>query len=179
MRIGNLSLTRRSTCKTYLYHHLIPIAMKIKEKIVENLLELSLEKGISFITLIFGISSLSVWGVTKWLLNYTVQISLGVFLVCLLTELFLILVIIYVRKKLGSKRKFQEGKQVILSTLHLPVMTAGKYNFLNNTIQCTWSDKEGIKSNWINQNQLVEYTPPSYSSINRTTSRNKGYWDGY
>lgn len=153
--------------------------MRIKEKIVDKLLELSLQKGVTLLALIFGISSFSVWGVFKLWFNYKFEISLGQFLVSLLIEFFIIVLILYTRKKLSSKRKFNEGTQVILSTLYLPIMTAGKYNFMNNTVQCTWSDKEGIKSKWINQNQLVEYTPPSPSHTNRTKSRNSGYWDRY
>lgn len=146
--------------------------MKLIDKLLDQLVELSLTKGIALICFIFGISTASIWAVTRSFLNYKFTLTISTCMIVLLGEFFGVGIILYIAKKKQSKQKFTEGSRVILSTLYLPVMTAGKYNFLNGKVLCTWSDKGAIVSKWINQNQLVEYKDPSISPPRRQNRHN-------
>ena len=53
-------------------------------------------------------------------------------------------------------------------------MSAGKYDFLKNKVQCSWSHDKVIKQQWINQNQLIEYKEPEKKPVAKSRS---DFWD--
>lgn len=146
---------------------------KLAEKIEDYFIEQSLAKVTIILITVYGISVFSIVKLTRGVLNYQVILSVSDLLGIFLSLTFIILLAWYIRLKFRSKRKFEEGAEVILTTGHAPVMSAGKYNFLNNKICCTWSHEQRIKHEWINQNLLKEYEK---SELPRIVKRSSEYW---
>lgn len=147
---------------------------KFTEKFYEKLIELSIVQVTIAFVIITGFSLMSFLQLTKRILGNPFTFNLGQFIAFIAVEILLVLFIIYLRKKLISKQRFNEGTKVTLSTQTQPIMSAGKFNFMNNKVQCTWTHERAIKQEWINQNQLLEYKLPGYAS---SYNKNTGFWD--
>ncbi len=52
-------------------------------------------------------------------------------------------------------------------------MSVGKYNFLSDKIECSWTYSGEIKTRWISQNQLIEYERPQFK---RHQDRAGSFW---
>lgn len=126
--------------------------MNIKEKIVDKFIDFIFKKTFELIT-ITGITVVAIVGYIKGFLFYSFKIRV---IDCIFFVIGLLVIYIFY-KKLKSKQKFIEGTQVILTTNTHPIMSAGKYCFINNKVKCTWVVDKAIKSEYINQNLLKEY----------------------
>ncbi|MFC0775274.1 hypothetical protein [Terrimonas alba] len=146
---------------------------KILDKIFDKLIEFSIENVTTGFVMVTGISLFSILKFTKGVLGQTVVLTVSQIFAFAVGLLFLSLFVIYLRKKLKTKQKFKEGTRIILSTHTYPVMSAGKFNFLNNKVHCSWTHEKEIKQKWVNQNQLIEYIPPTY---NPQPKRRSDYW---
>ena len=145
--------------------------MKLKEKIIDKLLEFSLEKVVVFFTLISGITTFSLWSGIKKFFIYKLEIEVSVLIASLFLLICVVFILYYIVKRLRSKQKFPEGTQVILTSKNSPVMSAGKFNFLNNKVLCIWPNNKTIHKEWINQNQLEEYEFKPFNPKPRNISR--------
>ena len=148
---------------------------KLIDKILDALIEKSLTTGLLIISTVTGVTAFSIWELTKNMLNYQVKISVSTLLGLLFIVGILSVLFWYTRLKLLSKKLFTEGTKVILSTGRSPVMSAGKYNFLNNKVLCTWAPDQKITHEWVNQNLLKEYEAPSYRPPQNRSKT--GYWN--
>jgi uncharacterized membrane protein len=144
-----------------------------KRKITDRLLDISVEKAIALIAVFSGLSVASFAAFAKEIWARHFFISIGGVILFVMAELVLILVIWLIYHKRKEKRLFEEGTKVKLSTGNSPVMSAGRYNFINNKVHCTWSHDKEVKSQWINQNQLAEYIPAE----SKTVIRRSDFWN--
>ncbi|MGZ5486547.1 MAG: hypothetical protein ACXWFB_11685 [Nitrososphaeraceae archaeon] len=149
--------------------------MKLKEKIIDRLLEFSLEKVVVFFTLISGITAYTLWSGIKRIFNYKLEIEVSVLITSLFLLICVLFILYYIFKRLKSKQKFSEGTQVILTSKNSPAISAGKFNFLNNKVLCSWHYNKAYHEKWINQNQLEEYEFKPFIPKPRNSSRS--VWD--
>lgn len=147
---------------------------KFLNKVYDKLIEISVEKIVTLFIIITGVSVFSVAKLTKAFLSQRIVLTVSQLLAISVGVISFILFIILIRKKLKSKQRFKEGTRVILSTQTYPAMSAGKYNFINNKVQCSWIHEKEVKQQWVNQNQLIEYIPPTY---NPQPKRRSDFWD--
>ncbi|MBI1341803.1 MAG: hypothetical protein GC171_02590 [Terrimonas sp.] len=133
------------------------------DKVYDKLIETSVEKIIALFAIVTGLSVFAIAKATKALLSQKIVLTVSQLLAFTVGLILLVIFIALVRKKLKAKQKFEEGTRVILSTHTYPVMSAGSYNFINNKVHCSWTHEKEVKHQWINQNQLIEYTPPNYT----------------
>lgn len=133
------------------------------EKFFDKLISASIEKIIIFCGTL-GITVIGVTTAVKNGLNHKVTITVSQLLALSLGLILVLIFIVLILKKLKAKQKFKEGMQVVLSTQKSPVMSAGKYNFISNKVQCSWTYDNEIRQQWINQDQLIEYVRPASNS---------------
>ena len=149
---------------------------KILIKIKDAFITASIEKTIAFALIIVGgVSFFSLYNSIKALLKTKITLTIGSILIILAGIILSFYVTIIVLRRLKNKQQFEEGTRIVLSTRTSLVMSAGKYNFWNNKVLCTWIDGKEVKENWINQNQLTEYEPPTYNPRPRP-KKFEGYW---
>lgn len=138
--------------------------LKIKEKILDKVKDIIPNTIAKLLTIL--LSSLSVFTVIAYVKEFlfnSIEIKIWQCILLVFSIVVLSFVLWLIKLKLQSKQKFPEGTNVILKTGRSPVMSAGKYNFFNNKVICTWHADKEIKNELINQNLLKEYQTPVYS----------------
>ena len=145
--------------------------MKVKEKILDKLKDIIPNTIARLLTLF--LSSFSVFTLIAYIsgfLKYSFEIKVWQCILLVFAFIFMAFIIWLIKLKLHSKQKFPEGTNVILKTSRSPVMSAGKYNFFNNKVICTWHSDKEIKNELINQNLLKEYQAQVFSPNQRRDS---------
>lgn len=145
--------------------------LKIKDKILDKFKDIIPNTIVKLLTVL--LSSLSVFTVIAYIkgfLIYSFEIKVWQCILLVFGIIITIFILWLIKLKLHSKQKFSEGTSVILKTGRSPVMSAGRYNFFSNKVNCTWHSSNEIKNELLNQNLLKGYQAPPYSPPQKRNS---------
>jgi hypothetical protein len=148
--------------------------VKILERIKDKIWDLSLGKGISLFTAVFGISDFAVVAFIKSIFHQRITVDVSEVVYFMTGIIFLNLLAFYVTIKLKNRQFIMNGTKVILKTDRLPTMVVSEYSFLKNKVLCVWNDKSEIKKEWLKQEVLKEHLTTSNQIV--ANKRENSIW---